>query len=277
MTFVLTGLDIEAKAEIAQRALWARIPGGRDAFDEVAVRLLRADRTDPRTADEAVALLTVSVAAGDKRLAGMFSRAAVEVGLASYPGLYFTEPPGPGSAYTVFWPTLLPAADFPQQVALGDRRWTVAPPPSTGEQAAEPPAPAAPSYDTANGPTERVPLGLLAGGRSGDKGGNATLGFWARDDARHGWLAAHLTEERLRALLPEAEGCAVRRWELPNLRAVGFTVVGLLGRGVAANLRLDSQAKGLAEYLRAKHVDAPSALVAAAMRTHDHKEEDRDR
>ena len=47
-TFVLTGLDIEEKANLAQAALWARVPGGEKAFDQVTVRLLRADRPDPR-------------------------------------------------------------------------------------------------------------------------------------------------------------------------------------------------------------------------------------
>ena len=50
--------------------------------------------------------------------------------------------------------------------------------------------------------------------------------------------------------------------ELPNLRAVNFVIEGLLGRGVAANTRIDPQAKGLGEYLRAKVVDLPAALLA---------------
>ncbi|MCP9486862.1 MAG: hypothetical protein MSC30_13470 [Gaiellaceae bacterium MAG52_C11] len=113
------------------------------------------------------------------------------------------------------------------------------------------------------GPTVRVPLGTLVGARSGDKGGNATLGVWARTDEVFAWLERHLTCERLQELIPEAGGCEIRPWVLPNLRSLGFTLVGFLGKGVAANLRLDGQAKGLGEYLRAKHVDAPAALVAA--------------
>jgi hypothetical protein len=266
MTFVLTGLDIEAKAELAERALWARIPGGKAAFDEVEVRLLRADRPDPSRGEEAVALLTVAVASRDPKLTGRrFSAAVVETGLASYPGLYFTEPPGPGSAYSVFWPTLLPAADMPQCVVVGGSVREV---PATGALSGLRPAGEVPSIDLAAAPTPvgevsttRVPLGRLVASRSGDKGGNATLGLWARDDATHAWLAAWLTTERLRELLPEAGALEVHRWELPNLRAVGFTIVGLLGRGVAACLHLDSQAKGLGEHVRARAVDAPTCLV----------------
>ncbi len=51
------------------------------------------------------------------------------------------------------------------------------------------------------------------------------------------------------------------RYELPNLRALNFVIVGLLGRGVAASTRTDPQAKGLGEYLRAKHADIPTHLL----------------
>ena len=37
------------------------------------------------------------------------------------------------------------------------------------------------------------------------------------------------------------------RHPLPNLRAVNFVVHGILGWGVASNLRLDTQAKGLGD------------------------------
>jgi len=43
--------------------------------------------------------------------------------------------------------------------------------------------------------------------------------------------------------------------------AINFVVKGLLGDGVAASLRSDPQAKSLGEYLRAKRVAIPSALL----------------
>jgi hypothetical protein len=277
MTFVLTGLDVEAKAELAQRAVWELIPGGADAFDEVDVRLLRADRPDPATEEEAAALLRVAVASRDEFLASRaFPAAVVMTGLASYPGFYCTDPPGRAREISVFWPTLLPAAEVEQRVVLPDREWLVAPT-AASAPTPEPPggAPAphraeqgAPHPDGRGGgrggAVVRVALGRLVGARSGDKAGNATLGVWARDPAAHAWLAGWLTTERLRRLVPEAEGLRVDRWELPNLRAVGFTLRGLLGLGVAASLRLDAQAKGLGEYLRAKHVDVPADLVPSS-------------
>jgi hypothetical protein len=107
----------------------------------------------------------------------------------------------------------------------------------------------------------RVPLGRIAGARSGDKGGNANVGLWARDPAAFGWLRGELTVERIRALLPEAVGLEIRRYELPNLAALNFVIVGLLGRGVAASARPDPQAKGLGEYLRSRLVDVPESLL----------------
>ncbi|WP_232662356.1 acyclic terpene utilization AtuA family protein [Pseudonocardia sp. TRM90224] len=257
-TLVLTGLDIEAKAELAQRALWAAVPGGRAAFDEVSVQLLRADRPDPRSMDEAVALLTIGVTSTDRRRAASLSRGAVETALASYPGFFATEPPGPSSAFTVFWPTLMPADAFPQHVRLGDRTWTVDPMPPT-PLSAPLPEPPVPSGNPYAGPTRRVPLGTVLGARSGDKGGNATLGLWARDDVTFDWLAGWLTPERLADLVPGDH--ELRPWWLPNLRAAGATVVGLLGAGVAANLDLDAQAKALGELVRARHVDIPTTLT----------------
>ena len=118
----------------------------------------------------------------------------------------------------------------------------------------------------ANGPgpgTERVvvPLGRLCGARSGDKGGNANVGFWARDEPAYAWLRAELTVERLRELLTEGADLEIRRFELPNLRALNFVIIGLIAPGVAATTRPDAQAKGLGEYLRSRYVLAPAELV----------------
>jgi hypothetical protein len=112
-------------------------------------------------------------------------------------------------------------------------------------------------------PTRRAPLGLVCGARSGDKGGNANVGLWAKSPEAYGWLRGYLDVARLRELLPEADGLEVRRYELPNLQALNFVVVGLLGLGVAASARPDPQAKGLGEYLRSRYADIPVRLLPA--------------
>jgi len=114
---------------------------------------------------------------------------------------------------------------------------------------------------SAAGAHRKVPLGVVMGARSGDKGGDANLGVWARRDGSYGWLSDFLTVDRLRALLPETAALAIDRYELPNLRALNFVVHGLLGQGVAASTRFDPQAKALGEWLRSRLVDVPEELL----------------
>jgi hypothetical protein len=106
-------------------------------------------------------------------------------------------------------------------------------------------------------------LGTICGARSGDKGGNANLGLWAWDDRAYRWLAQYLTVDRLRNLVPEAAALEIQRYELPNLRALNFVLVGILGDGVASCLRADPQAKGLGEYVRSRVVDLPVDLAGS--------------
>ncbi|MFD3504931.1 acyclic terpene utilization AtuA family protein [Streptomyces sp. NPDC058678] len=111
------------------------------------------------------------------------------------------------------------------------------------------------------GPVRRAPLGLVAGARSGDKGGDANVGVWARSEDGWRWLAHELTAERFQQLIPESRQLTVTRHVLPNLRALNFVVEGILGDGVAAQHRFDPQAKALGEWLRSRHLDIPEALL----------------
>jgi hypothetical protein len=110
-------------------------------------------------------------------------------------------------------------------------------------------------------PTRRAPLGLVAGARSGDKGGSANLGVWAKDPAAYPWLLHTLTVQRFRELLPETADLPVERHVLGNLHALNFVIDGILGEGVAAQHRFDPQAKALGEWLRSRHLDIPEALL----------------
>ncbi len=164
----------------------------------------------------------------------------------------------------MYWPALVPSELVPHRVVLPDGR-TVGVPPAPGAapvDLADPLAPPRPpASDVPGGPVRQAPLAAVAGARSGDKGGNANLGVWARSREGYAWLERLLTVERLRELLPEAAGLDVRRYELPNLLALNFLVRGLLGEGAAASTRPDPQAKGLGEQLRACLVDVPVALL----------------
>ncbi len=258
MEFVLTGLDVEAKAELA-------LSGLRDALPtqpaEVVTDLVRLDREDAPTNEQAAALLRVTVKDPDPTVVGRaFSSAAVELALASYPGFTLTSPPGDASPYGVYWPALVDADVVEHVVVHHDGRREVVPHTPAG-----PPLPAT-SYESVLRPgadvrTQRVALGRVVGARSGDKGGNANVGFWARTDEAAAWLLGWLDEKAFRALLPEADGLDVSVHPLPNLRAVNVVVHGLLGEGVAASVRFDPQAKGLAEYLRSRYVEVPDSLL----------------
>jgi hypothetical protein len=281
VTVYLTGLDIEAKAALVERALWAGIPGGRDAFDTVDVTLLRTDKPDPATNAEAMAQLRITVKDRDERKAGRaFTARITELALASYPGMFGAGLTSGPQAFGVYWPTAVPAALIRQEVTVaggreaGGRSSAVEPvlppdPPVVAEVTAAAPAAGAAGAGgaggaggaAAGGPVVRAPLGRVAGARSGDKGGNANLGVWARTDQAYAWLAGFLSVGKLKELLPETAPLQVERYDLANLRAVNFVIAGLLGEGAAASTRLDPQAKSLGEWLRARVVDIPQELI----------------
>ncbi len=256
MTLVLTGLDIEEKAAWARSELFG-ILGGEEQFAEADVRLLRFDTPDAPTNEQATAHLRITVKDPDPRKVGRrFANATMELALGGYAGFHTTTPPTPEAAYGVYWPALVPASVVDHAVVLPDgTTHHVLPTPSGPMITVDL---VTPSWT--DEPTTTAPLGLICGARSGDKGGNANVGFWARDPAAYPWIRAYLTVDRLKSLLPEAADLRVRRYELPRLAAVNFVIVGLLGEGVAASTRPDPQAKGLGEYLRSRVVDVPVTL-----------------
>ncbi|MER7334532.1 MULTISPECIES: acyclic terpene utilization AtuA family protein [unclassified Micromonospora] len=285
MTFVLCGLDIPAKAALVRGQVEEAV--GKEGLE---FTLARTDHPDATDTEAASALLHVHLRDGDRARAGRaFSAAAVELALASYPGCTLTTLPGDATPYGVFTADTVPQDAVPHVAVLpSGERLPVPPPPRTAgtpdgpapatnppppasadpaaaddRRGADPGRPAAP----ADRPTRRAPLGELVGARSGDKGGDANLGVWARTDATWSWLRGWLTEARLRELLPETAPLAVERYELPNLRAVNFVVRGLLGQGVAASTRFDPQAKALGELLRSRVVDLPADLAPGAAGT----------
>ncbi|UVS78079.1 acyclic terpene utilization AtuA family protein [Actinokineospora sp. UTMC 2448] len=289
-TFVLTGLDIDAKAALVRRQL----PG-----EDITWTLARTDREDADTEETASALLHATVRTPDPARAKAFSRAAVELALASYPGFTLTAPPSDGTPVGVYRPEYVPHTDVPHIAVHPDGTRTTIPwpptPPVSAPSEHHQTAPTAPWGDgpapvysapaggegvtgrlwteggegragvdggvrvAASGGTRRLPIGVVVGARSGDKGGDANLGVWVRDPNAYPWLVRELTVGRLKELLPEAGD--VERDELPNLHALNFVLKGLLGQGVAASTRFDPQAKGLGEWFRSRHVDIPEELL----------------
>ncbi|MDG4665848.1 acyclic terpene utilization AtuA family protein [Mycobacterium sp. 236(2023)] len=258
VTFVLTGLDIEAKSELVRHQLETSLT---TKPAELVWTLARTDHPDADTEQTASALLNCVVRDPDPKVVGrQFSSAAVELALASYPGFTSTAPPGDGQVYGVFTAAYVPADVVAHAAVHADGSRTDIPAAvDTAELAAvpEPPLPAPQAW----GATRRVPLGTIAGARSGDKGGSANVGVWVPTPAAWPWLVHTLTVDKLRELLPEAKDLPVTRHVLPNLRAVNFVIDGILGQGVAYQARFDPQAKGLGEWLRSRHIDIPEELL----------------
>ncbi|MFF3172647.1 acyclic terpene utilization AtuA family protein [Streptomyces sp. NPDC057900] len=268
VVFVLTGLDIEAKERLVRDQIADAFARAGKQPAEVRWEPARTDRADAATEETASALLRLVVRDQDPDAVGRaLSGAAIELALGSYPGFHVTAPPGKGAPYGVFEARYVPAGEVTHLAVLPDGRREAQEPPAWTLALAETEQPPLPQPLDA-GPTRSAPLGLLAGARSGDKGGDANVGVWVRSEAAWRWLAHELTVERFRELLPETAPLTVVRHVLPNLRALNFTVHGLLGEGVAAQHRFDPQAKALGEWLRSRHLEIPVALLESAPEVH---------
>ncbi len=257
-TFVLTGLDIPEKAALVRAQLEQALAGRRPA--DLDWTLARTDHADADTEEAASALLHLSVRDPSADTVGRaFSRVPIELALASYPGFHVTAPPGDASPYGVFTASTVPQSDVDHVAVLPDGSRVRVPAPPT-----RPLVPLGGFWQAPvpSGPTRRVPLGTIAGARSGDKGGRANIGVWFRTEPAYRWFSHWLTRERLEQLLPETAGLSSYVVQLPNLLAVNVVVDGILGAGVAASTRFDPQGKALGEWLRSRLVDVPEELVS---------------
>jgi hypothetical protein len=258
MTLAITGAQVEQKARLAADTVWAGIAGGRTSFSETAEDL-SGDLTGG-----GMAFLRLAVRGDDEAaVSRAFSGAVVETSLSSYPGTFFTSAPSRAQAVARYWPTTIAAPEVIPHVVCDGLEVALSPRPRLDAGTPAPAAPAAAPTRTPAPSTElvTVPLWVLLGGRSGDKGGDANIGLWADTEVVDHWLQDVFDVARLKEILPEVAIYEVTRHPLPNLRAVNFVVRGILGWGVASNLRLDTQAKGLAEQLRSRLVRVPAELI----------------
>ena len=261
MNVALTGLDIDAKAELVEAAFWTACPLAPDDFESVTTRVVRTDKPDPATNEEAVATWRITVKDHDERKVKAIGPALNDMALATIPGFFGIPGGGVGKPFGVHTSALVSADLVPQHVVvLGGQRTVVDSTAPAGEVDITPPPEPTPSVP--GGDTRRGPLGLVVGSRSGDKGGNANLGLFARSDEGFAWLDTFLTTEVLRGLLPEAADLAIDRFRLPNIWSLNFLIHGLLQDGVASSTRQDGQAKSLGEWIRARHVDIPITLLS---------------
>ena len=92
---------------------------------------------------------------------------------------------------------------------------------------------------------EKIPFGRIIGARSGDKGGCANLGIWARSDDIYSFVYHYLTVEQLKILLPDLNKYEIERYELPNIRSLNFYIKDILEDGASSNTKVDALAKSL--------------------------------
>jgi len=263
--FVLTGLDIDAKAGWLRAQLDDKVEAG-----SVTWSMGRVPAPDSSTEEGASCLLRC-VVKGDAAVVGKaFTSAAVELALGSYPGFTMTAPPGPASPYGIYRPAYVDRELVEHMVHLPD---------GTSEVIPDPPVASQPVVETKedhtvapriagvneDAITRNIALGTFVHARSGDKGGDANIGLWVRAGDRQAekaqWLTHFISVDRLRHLVPEAADLEIDVFALPNLHGVNIVIHGLLGDGVAASTRFDPQAKGLGEWLRSRLVNIPEELL----------------
>ena len=259
----LTGLDVEEKARFARAAFWRVNPHEPSDYDLVDDRVLRTDLPDPPTNEQATAVWRLVVADRDEAKVGRaFVGALVETALASIPGLYLLSgPPRGATAFGVHRALAVDAELVRQRVHFPDGRVVEAPAGGRPEAASRLDVPATEPPAPVGGSTRPVPLGRVAGTRSGDKGADANLGVYVRREEAWAWLRGFLTVDALRALLPEIAPHPIERHEFPNLWGLNFVIRGLLAPGASGSPRRDPQAKSLGEWLRARVVEVPVALL----------------
>jgi hypothetical protein len=258
----LTGLNVEAKAEFAAAAFWDACPFSPDDFASVKSRVIRTDKADPASNEEATAVWRLTVKDPDERKVGRaFSNAMIETALASIPGMYvLSGAPAAATPYGIYRPAAIDSDLVPQYVHLvGGGSVQVESVAPLGSASIEPAT--GPVTSVPTDATTRAPLGAVVGARSGDKGGDANLGVFARSDEAWTWLNGFLSIAKLGELLPEAAEFPIERHVFANLRSLNFVIHGLLEEGVAASTRRDAQAKSLGEWLRARVVEIPTSLL----------------
>ena len=263
MEVLLTGLDIEKKAEVYLDQVFHNL-GGREQFDDVDVQLIHSQHDNPETNEVAHAALRITVTSSDpKKLGRLFQAKVTELGLAGIPGNTGRGAAGfNGAPATIHWPALIDSQLVTERVHIDGKSTDVLPTQRLDFEEIyyqETPANIAPAP---SGSTKTIPFGRLYGTRSGDKGGNANVGVWAKTDDAYSFLYEYLTVDEFKRLCPDVAAYEVERYDMPNLRAMNFYIKGILGTGAASNHRIDKQAKSFGEYLRAKHIEVPQVLAS---------------
>ena len=261
MEVMLTGLDIEAKAKVFEDALFNSV-GGKDQFDEVSIQLHRTDKENPVSNEESMASLVISVKSMNPDLVGrLFSAKIIELALANIPGFFAQGGVKSSGPVIVYWPALIDSKHIKEKVYIEDKEIEIMPTSQMDFEDIYYQRDPIEIEEIEIKDEENIYFGDLYGTRSGDKGGCANIGVWAKNSKSFAFLSKYLSEEKLKELLPDLKGFKIERFELANINSLNFYIHGILEDGVSSNNRKDSQAKSLGEYLRAKIIKVPKEIL----------------
>lgn len=261
MEVMLTGLDIEAKAKVFEDALFNSV-GGKDQFDEVSIQLHRTDKENPVSNEESMASLVISVKSMNADLVGrFFSAKIIELALANIPGFFAQGGVKSSGPVIVYWPALIDSKHIKEKVYIEDKEIEIIPTSQMNFEDIYYQRDPIEIEEIEIKDEESIYFGDLYGTRSGDKGGCANIGVWAKNSKSFAFLSKYLSEEKLKELLPDLKGFKIERFELANINSLNFYIHGILEDGVSSNNRKDSQAKSLGEYLRAKIIKVPKEIL----------------
>ena len=261
MEIILTGLDIEEKAKVFTNTLFNSV-GGKEQFDEVSIKLHRTDKHDAKTNEEAMASLTISVKSKDPDLVGrLFSAKIIELALSNIPGFFAQGGVKSSGPVIKYWPALINSKYIKEIVHIDGKNIEVIPTSQLNLEDI--------FYQKEPIKIEKIDIkdekeiyfGEMFGTRSGDKGGCANLGVWAKNSQTFSFLYNFLTVDRLKDLLPDLREFKIERYELSNIESLNFYIYDILQDGVSSNDRKDGQAKSLGEYLRAKKIKVPQSII----------------
>ncbi|KAJ4407798.1 hypothetical protein N0V91_003768 [Didymella pomorum] len=294
-----TGYGTSSKFELFERMLKFGLKrlGILDEFDVLEFQRIGVPETNPKSQLRSTTYLRIFAEASDANVNLGLASLLGEFAMQHYSGFHSTSDhrtaiPKP---YISYYPAIYPQSSLKTSINTIEPGRTpgeieivnvpTTPPPRFEELIKRE------SYETRNpvnlqsfGQMARARLGDMALARSGDKGGNANIGFFiptqlpsaypASSPLYAGswdWLRTYLTISRLKEMFGDSWSSKfhIERVEFPNIMAVHFVVYGVLGRGVSGSSRLDSFAKGMGDWLRDVEVDVPVRLLEGWGQTAD--------
>jgi hypothetical protein len=262
---ILSGPEARAKAAAFAELFWERL-----AVDFTArhVEFVGASACWGPLAppvDPPEILLRLSVRDPDRDKIDRFSKLVPAVILSGPPGVAVTGGRPQAQEVVAYWPALVRRERVRPLLVTRDGERTLDWP--TPIKPPQPPA-AQPRMTwpraASGGKTMRVPLSVVAHGRSGDKGDTCNIGVIARAPEIYPWLRRTLTAAVVKRRFRGICLGPVERHEAPNLWALNFLLHESLGGGGTVSLRLDAQGKTLSHALLAMEVEVPRALIEAA-------------